>query len=376
MPSKSIVNQFLESAGITPNGKQPYDIRIHDNSIYRKLLINPSLGAGEGYMEGLWDCDQLDEFFFRICRYHLDKKFNPKWLITLRSIVNTFFNLQTRLRSKRVAEKHYNLGNDLYREMLGETMAYTCAYWKDADNLDQAQYNKFDLICRKIGLKAGNRVLDLGCGWGSLAKYMAEKYRCEVVAVNISEEQVRYAKENSKHLPVQVFLCDYRDDHFYNPEKKPFDRVVSIGLCEHVGHKNYRHFMQIAHRNLKENGLFLLHTIGKNNSIAYVDPWINKYIFPHGILPSVKLLGNSIEDFFVLEDFHNFGADYDKTLMAWHRNFNHSWPKFKKDYDEKFFRLWNYYLLSCAGGFRARGMQLWQMVLSPKGILGGYESVR
>jgi cyclopropane-fatty-acyl-phospholipid synthase len=296
--------------------------------------------------------------------------------VAFQSLTNRLVNLQTKLRSKKVAEQHYNLGNDLYRYMLGKSMAYTCAYWKNAKTLDQAQYDKFDLICRKINLKPGERVLDLGCGWGSLAKYMAENYGSKVTAVNISVEQVRYAREICSHLPVEVHLCDYRDANSYNPKNIPFDKVVSIGLCEHVGHKNYRHFLKIARENLKENGLFLLHTIGKNDSSFFVNPWINKYIFPNGMLPSIKLLSGAMEHLFVLEDLHNFGSDYDKTLMAWHKNFNDNWGQLKDKYGQEFFRLWNYYLLSCAGGFRARGMQLWQMVLSPKGLLGGYETVR
>lgn len=331
-------------------------------------------------MHGWWDCDHLDELFYRICESQLDKKLYAQWHMALVSLVNFFCNLQTRAKSKQVAEQHYNLGNEFYRHMLGPSMAYTCGYWKQAQTLDQAQYDKYDLVCRKIHLKPGEKVLELGCGWGSLAKFIAEKYKCEVVAVNISTEQVNYAKKSCKGLPVQVHLCDYRDAHVYNPNKNPFDKVVSVGLCEHIGHKNYESFLKIVRENLKKDGLFLLHTIGKNISTHYVDPWINKYIFPNGILPSIKLLGKAMEDLFVLEDLHNFGADYDKTLMAWHQNFNAHWAHIKDDVStddkQQFFRLWNYYLLSCAGAFRARSMQLWQMVLSPNGVINGYQSVR
>lgn len=376
MLTKKLATNFLEKAGITLNGEKPFDIRIHDNQFFRRLGFNPSLGAGESYIDGLWDCQNLDELFFRICRENIDEKLTNKGLNTVYSLLNKLINFQNRTRSKKVAEVHYNLGNDFYSHMLGESMAYTCAYWKNATTLDQAQFDKFDLICRKINLKPGERVLDLGCGWGSLGKYMAENYGCQVVAVNISTEQVRYAQEKCKGLPVKVHLSDYRDASTYNPEGIPFDKIVSVGLCEHIGHKNYRSLMRIVHQNLKEDGLFLLHTIGKNNSVNYLDPWINKYIFPHGMLPSIKLLAQAAENLFVIEDLHNFGADYDKTLMAWHKNFNDSWHLFKNSFDQKFFRLWNYYLLSCAGGFRSRSMQLWQTVLSPKGVPGGYESKR
>lgn len=376
MVTKTLITKFLTSAGVSLNGSSAFDIRIHDKRFYRNLYTQPSLKIGESYMAGYWNCDQLDELFFRITQNDLDTKIYKKWMIGMRSVLNHAVNFQSRILSKQVAELHYNLGNDFYRHMLGESMAYTCAYWKNAETLDQAQFNKFDLICRKINLKPGERVLDLGCGWGSLAKFMAEKYGCEVVAVNISTEQVKYAQESCRDLPVKFYLSDYRDDHIYNPENRPFDKVVSVGLCEHVGFKNYKKFIETARRNLKEDGLFLLHTIGKNFSSNFVDPWINKYVFPNGVLPSVKLLSEAMENIFVVEDLHNFGPDYDKTLMAWHKNFNENWPLYKDQYGETFFRMWNYYLLSCAGVFRARGMQLWQMVLSPRGVAGGYETVR
>lgn len=376
MISKDLFTSYLLDAGISINGPKPCDIHIHDDQMFKGLITNPPLAAGESYMKGQWDCQQLDELFYRICSRKIDSHLYQKWHMRLFSLASAFINLQSYGRSKEVAEKHYNLGNNFYRDMLGKSMAYTCAYWKNAKDLDQAQYDKFDLICRKINLTSSDRVLELGCGWGSLAKFMAEKYGCSVVAVNISTEQVRYAQEICQGLPVQVHLADYRDEHVYNPSKIRFDKVVSVGLCEHIGHKNYRTFIEIAHRSIKEDGLFLLHTIGKNDSTNYVDPWFNKYIFPNGVLPSIKLLGEAFENLFILEDLHNFGADYDKTLMSWHHNFILNWNKHKQDYNETFYRLWNYYLLSSAGAFRARAMQLWQMVLSPKGVSGGYNSVR
>lgn len=374
--TSTLYTQFLQDAGITVNGTQPYDIKVHNDQLFKRMGIDPSLGAGEAYMDGWWDCDCLDELFNRICRQRLDLKFRSGWTVAFQSATNLLLNLQSRARSKQVAEQHYNLGNDLYRRMLGNTMAYTCAYWKDATSLNQAQMNKFDLVCRKLNLKEGEKVLELGCGWGSFAKYAAEKYGCHVTAVNISVEQVKYAQEICSGLPVQIHLCDYRDAQTYNPSQIQYDKVVSIGLCEHVGNKNYREFLNTARKNMKENGLFLLHTIGNNITESFVDPWINKYIFPNGMLPSVQQLSKAMEGQFVLEDLHNFGADYDKTLMAWYHNFVKSWPEISNRYDERFYRLWSYYLLSCAGGFRARSMQLWQMVLSPKGVLGGYESIR
>lgn len=373
------LQKTLAKADIHVGGSRAHDIRIHDLSLLKNPFVNPSLAAGEGYMHKAWDCDHLDEFFFKLCRHRVDEEIVSYWGKIFRPLMHTIFNLQSKILSKRVAERHYNLGNDFYRSMLGNSMAYTCAYWKGVDNLDAAQWNKFDLICKKIGLKASDKVLDLGCGWGSLAKYMAERYGCQVVAVNISSEQVKYAKEINQGLPVDVFLADYRDDHIYNPSRLLFDKVVSIGLCEHVGYKNYRSLFDIAKRNLHPDGLFLLHTIGSNDTKLDVDAWTDKYIFPGGMLPSLKQLTENSEDLFIVEDLHNFGADYDKTLMAWYQNFQNSWDQHLASsihFDETFFRMWSYYLLSCAGAFRARSMQLWQLVLSPKGVLHGYASVR
>lgn len=376
MDNKKFIAAFLDRAGVELNGSRPFDVRVTNPELYKRHLWKPSLVLGEAYTDGWWECDQLDELFFRICRCYRNQSDYDTLFVMWDTLMGAFFNLQTKWRSKQVAELHYNLGNNLYSAMLGPTMSYTCAYWKNATSLDQAQLNKFDLICRKINLKERDIVLELGCGWGSFAKFAAENYGCRVVGVNISKEQILFAKESCTNLPVEFYLCDYRDTKIYNPKNLVFDKVVSIGLCEHIGHKNYRVFMQIALQNLKESGLFFLHTIGKHETYYSVDPWINKYIFPNGMLPSVALLAKSMEQLFIIEDLHNFGTDYDKTLMAWHNNFVRYWPSLKQHYDEAFYRRWNYYLLSCAGGFRARAMQLWQFVLSPHGVLGGYESIR
>jgi cyclopropane-fatty-acyl-phospholipid synthase len=320
-------------------------------------------------MDGWWDCPHLDEFFFKVLRVDMDKELR-NWRMVMHYLKARIVNLQTKSKSLVVAQKHYDAGNDLYTGMLGESMAYTCGYWKDAKNLDDAQNAKFDLVCKKIGLKPGMTVLDLGCGFGGFLKYAAEHYKVSGVGINISKEQVKFAREATKGLPLEFQLIDYRD------AKGTFDRVVSIGMTEHIGYKNYRGFLELVRDRLSDDGLFLLHTIGANKSETASDPWTNKYIFPNGHLPSIKQLGESMENLFTMEDWHNFGADYDKTLMAWHHNFVAHWDEIKDEYDERFYRMWTYYLLSCAGAFRARRLQLWQVVLSKKGVLGGYHSIR
>lgn len=363
---KQNIEQLLAHADVKVNGTRRWDIQVHDPRFYEHVWGQQSLGLGESYMDGWWDCSHVDEFLVRIvhAKIHEVVKTSPRLIAD--NFLHKFFNFQTKFLAKEVAKKHYNLDNNLFEKMLDKEMAYSCGYWEHASNLDEAQQNKLKLICQKLQLSSGMRLLDIGCGWGSLVKYAAQHYGVEVVGITISEEQKKLAEERCKGLPVKIKLQDYRDVN------GQYDRIASVGMFEHVGYKNYRTFMEVAHRCLKEDGLFLLHTIGGNKSHESGDPWLSKYIFPHGMLPSISQVGRALEGLFVMEDWHNFGADYDKTLMAWHRNFNAHWTEIEKDYDTRFYRMWNYYLLSCAAVFRSRFLQLWQVVLSKNGVPGGY----
>ncbi|MFZ5954840.1 MAG: cyclopropane fatty acyl phospholipid synthase [Nanoarchaeota archaeon] len=374
IPSKliSIGQKILDPADIKINGNRDWDIQVHDPSFYSRVLSKGSIALGETYMEGLWDCKALDVFFYKIFNAKLDKKVQDVRGLIWASFKAKISNLQDTSRAYEVGEKHYDIGNELYKKMLDKRMVYTCGYWKDAKNLDQAQEAKLDLVCKKINLKKGMKVLDIGCGWGSFAKYAAEKYKANVVGITISKEQIKLAKEMCKGLPVKIRLQDYRNVN------EQFDAIISLGMFEHVGPKNYETYMKVVHRCLKQNGLFLLHTIGRETSGNTADPWFDKYIFPNGILPSVKQISQATEGLFVMEDFHNFGSDYDKTLMAWYHNFKNNWNDIKKteNYNERFFRMWCYYLTSLAGCFRARQINLWQIVFSKDGVPGGYKSIR
>jgi cyclopropane-fatty-acyl-phospholipid synthase len=365
------VASLLASAGIRVNGGDPWDLRVYDERFFQRALAYGSLGVGESYMDGWWDAEALDVLLERIEKADLPAKVSG-WSIWWLAVKGRLFNRQRRSRSGEVAEAHYDLGNDLYEAMLDSRMQYTCAYWKRASDLDQAQLDKLDLICRKLGASAGMSVLELGGGFGGLARHLAREYGCRVVSYNISREQVRYARSWCEGLPVRFELKDYREAAH---EPAPFDRVVSIGLCEHIGYKNYRGFLELAYRMLKPRGLFLLHTIGGNASWTSTDQWIDKYIFPNGMIPSIAQLGRAMEHLWVVEDWHNFGPDYDRTLMSWWINFNSAWPKLRDRYGERFYRMWKYYLLSSAAAFRARRLQLWQLVLS-KGDIPGYVPVR
>jgi cyclopropane-fatty-acyl-phospholipid synthase len=359
------IERLLDGTDVRIDGSRSWDIKVHSEKLYRRVISQGSIGLGEAYMDGWWDCDKLDEFFHRILSIGLDEKVR-NWKIFIQHLRASFLNLQSRSRAFHIGEHHYDRGNELYELMLDKRMTYSCAYWKDAKTLDQAQEAKLDLVARKIGLKKEMKVLDIGCGWGSFAKYAAEKYGAEVIGITVSKEQVKLGKELCNGFPVEIRLQDYRDVN------ERFDRVISLGMIEHVGQKNYRMFMKVIHRCLKDNGLFLLQTIGGNKSVKNCDPWIEKYIFPNGMIPSIKQLAESSEGLFVMENWENYGKDYDKTLMAWHENFDRNWDNIKHIYDERFYRMWKYYLLACAGSFRAGKNQLWQIVLSKKGLKNGW----
>jgi cyclopropane-fatty-acyl-phospholipid synthase len=357
---------LLAKADVAFNGTRPWDMQLHDPRVTERVLAQGNLGLGESYMDGQWDCDQLDELFRRILAAKLDREVDPARLM-LHALKAKLLNRQTAKRAWQVGEQHYDIGNDFYTAMLDKRMTYTCGYWgSGAQTLDEAQEAKLDLICQKLGLKPGMRLLDIGCGWGSLMGFAAERYGVSCVGVTISKEQAELGAARYKGLPIEFRLLDYRDLN------ERFDRIASVGMFEHVGPKNYRVYMEVAQRCLADDGLFLLHTIGKNARGTSPDPWIDKYIFPNGVIPAVGEITDAIGDLFVVEDLHNFGADYDRTLMAWHANFEKAWPRFADKMGQRFYRMWRYYLLSCAGGFRARDIQLWQWVLSKNGVRGGY----
>ncbi len=356
--ARKIVEGLLARLDIRPDGGRPWDIRVHHSNFYRRILAGGSLALGESYMDAWWDCQALDRFFDKILSAGLDRQAARNWKVLWSILRAKIFNAQSRSRATAVAKRHYDVGNALFSQMLDRRMNYSCAIWEKGGTLDQAQENKMDLICRKIALKPGMAVLDIGCGWGGFARWAAEKYKVKVTGVTLSREQAAFARQYGSGLDVTIDLKDYRD------LKGQFDAIASIGMFEHVGSRNYRTFMQVVHRCLKPGGLFLLQTIGGHTSVTGTDPWLNKYIFPNSMLPSARQIAIAAEGLLALEDWHNFGPHYDRTLMAWHRNFIDNWDKIKSMYDERFYRMWTYYLLACAGSFRSRQNQLWQILYS------------
>jgi cyclopropane-fatty-acyl-phospholipid synthase len=368
--AKQTAEYLLSLADIKINGSRPFDIQVHDERFYKRVLANRELGLGESYMEGWWDVDRLDQFIARLLEANLQEKVKVGPAMVKNVAVSLVLNRQSSSRSKHNASHHYDIGNDLYERMLDKHMVYTCAYWKDAKTLDEAQEAKLDLVCRKLYLKKGMTVVDLGCGWGGFAEYAARKYGVIVTAATPAAEQVRVARERTKGLPVTIEQKDYRE------VTGTYDRVVSIGILEHIGPKNYAGFFRQCKAMLHDDGLMLHHTIGNNSSMIVADPWTNKYIFPGGVIPSLTQISRAIEKQLIVEDVHNFGPYYDKTLMAWHHNFIKHYPEIQDKYDERFYRMWNFYLLWCAGAFRARHLQLWQIVMRKIETSDVYEAVR
>jgi len=356
--SERLVRHLLEKAGIIIGGIAPHDIIVHDERVYARVIRDGSLGLGEAYVEGWWDSPALDETLTRILRARLADQAGISWPERASVRLARIINLQSRLRALRVAEQHYDLGNELYCAMLDRRLVYTCGYWNVAQDLDRAQEAKLDLICRKLGLEAGMRLLDLGCGFGGLAKYAAQKYRARVTGLTLSIQQLELGRQLCAGLPVELRLQDYRE------ASGTYDRIVSVGILEHDGPRNYRNFMKVVDRCLAPDGISLFHTIVNPRSQSVGDQWINRYVFPNSSLPSVAQLARAVEGLFLFDDLHVFGADYDLTLMAWHRNFIRAWPRLRASYSERFRRVWTYYLLMCAAVFRTRQAQLVQVVIS------------
>lgn len=361
---------LLHEAGVAVGGARPQDIQVHDPRFHARVLAGGSLALGESYMDGWWDANQLDVFLLHLLQAHLDERVHG-WRELADAVRARLVNAQTGQRSFEVGRRHYDLGNDLYAAMLGRRLVYSCGYWRQASDLDAAQEAKLDLVCRKLALRPGQRVLDIGCGWGEALKFACERYGVSGVGVTISEEQAAYARERCAGLPVEIRLQDYR------ALDERFDAVFSIGMFEHVGERNYRRFFDVARRCLAPDGLLLVHTIGRNVSGHRTDPWIARYIFPNSMLPSAVQITRAFEGRFVLEDWHGFGTDYDLTLQAWRRNVEAAWPHLDAQrYDERFKRMWRFYLAGSMAAFRCRHAQLWQLVLSPEGVPGGYLAPR
>lgn len=359
--AETLVRELFDRAGIAIGEPGPGNIQVHDGRFYERLVRDASIGMGESYMDGWWDSDAVDVLIERILRAGLQQTVTGSRRLQLLTAKALLLNPQSRFHSRRSVQAHYDIGNDLFTRMLDPRMIYSCGYWRNAATLAEAQEAKLDLVCRKLGLESGMRVLDIGCGWGGFAAYAAERYGCSVVGVTLSRDQVTLGREMWKHLDVDLRLADYRD------AGGTYDRVASIGMVEHVGPKNHRRFMEVVDRTLVDDGIALVHTIGAKRTRRHGTPFVEKYVFPNAVAPSLAQIGAATEGLFVIEDLHNIGPDYDLTLMAWWENFDRAYPDLKATYDERFYRMWKFYLLAAAGASRSRDGQVFQLVLTKPG---------
>lgn len=363
---KPLFENLLEGTGVRLGGDRPWDIRVNREQLYRRAFRG-SLGIGESYLDGDWDCEALDELFRRVLSADIQRKPLIRASRALKSLQSRLTNLQTPRRSRAVAEEHYDIDHRMYALFLGPWNQYTCCFFDGTDDLERAEVIKLELLCDKLELKAGDRLLDIGCGWGGFARYAASTRGCEVTGISLSDEQIRYATEYTRGLPVTIRRLDYRD--LPDSDLAPFDKISIVGMIEHVGYKNYPGLLEIVHEMLKPDGLFLLHTIGNNERSTVVDPWIEKYIFRNSMVPAMTQLAHAAEGRFVIEDWENYGHYYVPTLQAWHDRFNANWDRIRalktaRPFDERFRRMWNYYLMSSKAAFDVEQLHLWQLVMT------------
>lgn len=371
---KQRVTKQLSRAGIGIGAEDAWDIQVHDPRFYQRLVTQGSLGAGESYIDGWWDCPRIDLLTERVLRSGLVDQWGGCVRSTLAGALRRLINAQRGKRSEKVASIHYNNDPVFFEMLLGSTMNYSCAYWRSAETLDEAQVHKMRLIGLKLDLGPDDRVLEIGCGWGGLANYLSKTFGCSVVGITNSSSQARYATERFDSESCTFIHSDYRA---FNPRHGGgFTKVVSVGMFEHVGARNYPAFFELCRKAIEPTGLILVQSFGRTIKRDF-DPWTDRYIFPNSYLPTIDDIGKATGESLVMEDWHNFGADYDRTLMAWLDRFE-AWAASEAcDLPIKQVRMWRYYLATYAACFRVRNrIQLWQLVLSPRGIPGGYRSVR
>ena len=354
------LQQGLGDSAEKANDQRPWDIRVRDRRFFRKVLLGGSIGFGESYMDGWWCCVDVEELLYRLIRSNIERASGFVVSALALKAAALLMNRQTRRGAKQVAERHYNLDTELFG-FLGKYMSYSCGYFKGTDDLDRAQEQKMDLICRKLNLTRGERVADIGGGWGEFARHAADYYGCHVTSINIADKQLAFARDYCKGHSVDIIKCDYRD------LEGTYDKIAAIAMIAHVGYKNYRAFMEKLYCHLEPEGIVLIETVGRNTASTHGDPWASKYIFPRGMVPALSQLARAMEGLFVLEDLHNFGPHYIKTLRAWRRNFEAIWPKVASRYNERTRRMFDYFFQMSAAAFRARSIQYWHLVLTKPG---------
>lgn len=331
-----------------------------------ELLRSPSVGFGECYSRGLVDIDGdmlafTNAITSALTRKNLDGYYGPRFRSLLHAVRSNSL-----IRARRNVRHHYDLGNDFYRLWLDERMVYTCAYFtKPTATLAEAQVEKLDHVARKLRLRPGQTVVEAGCGWGALAMHMAEHYGVNVIAYNNSSQQVDLARQRVSAAGLDGRVTVVEDD--YRRIDRRCDAFVSVGMLEHVGLANFRTLGSVIKRNLKPGGIGLIHTIGRSYPNT-LDPWIAKYIFPGGHVPSLSEISSIFEPHrFSVLDVENLRLHYSRTCAAWLENFNEVADKVVEMYDEEFARMWRLYLAGSSAGFRSGTLQLYQILFAPYG---------
>lgn len=350
---------FLEQADIQVEGSRPWDIKICHPGFFKCIMQQGLLGLGESYMDGWWECERLDIFVYKFLSGQLDEALPTHLHDILKFFSAKLLSIRSDENNSKRGHNDYEIGDDIFAIMLDSYMQYSCGCWRQATCLNEAQTAKLDMMCEKLQLTPGMRVLDIGCGWGGTAEYMARHYDVYVEGITDSTEQQKIAQARCEGLNVTIMLGDFRD-----PLDDQFDRIIALGTLQNIGLKSYKTFFEWVASCLRPDGFFLLQSIGSGQLVNHIGPWINKYIFPGGCLPSGEQIIHSTQPYLHIEDWINLGEDYDKTFMAWEKRINTAWPELRHHYSPKFKRMLDYYLCSCAGFLRARKLNMWEVVFS------------
>ena len=353
-----------------PKKTNPIKLRLLDKSLHYKLLLLPDLYFGEAYANGslVIENGSLTEFLEIAMKNIGRREINlyAKIIKKLRGTYRYITNFNIISNSKKNVAHHYDISEKLYDLFLDKNRQYSCAYFKkSSDSLETAQNYKIDHIIKKLNLKPNQKVLDIGSGWGTLALEIAKKSKCEVIGVTLSENQYKFsiekAKANGLENQVQFRLTDYRDLN------EKFDRIVSVGMFEHVGRKFYSTYFNSVSKLLNEDGVALIHTIGSVNPPRAPHPWITKYIFPGGYTPSLSEVVKPIENSgLMLADLEVWRMHYSHTLRNWKERFLNKREEVLEMFDEKFLRMWEFYLAGCEMAFKWGDQVVFQMQLIKK----------
>ena len=379
MNAEKFVRDLFSQVEIEVNGSNPWDPQVHNPAAYNMMVSRGSVGLGETYMHGYWDCEQLDQFFARVTSVDL-RKLIPVNFPTVSLAVGAYLkNRQLPKAAWEVGRMHYDLPDEVWEATLDSAMTGSCAYYRNpTDTLEEAQLNKCRMTLDKVGLKSGHSLLDIGVGWAAFSGLAAQEYGAHPIGITVSEGQKAYIHKRYGEA-IDVRVNPWQETEL----REPVDCIVSAEMFEHVGSDNYRSFFEFCRRSIKEDGLMNLHTIVRHTPSKHIDPWMDKYIYPGGCIPTLGQITTAVHGLFHVVDVHDIGGHYPATLRAWMDNFRRNWDSVKSlgsarlGMDpEVFCRMWLYHYMASAGGFMSSRISVHQIVLSPNGVPGRYQSIR